>query len=285
MIDVLCITHTDSDGWCSGAIVKHFEENVTIHHMNYGYDIPWNKIKQARKVYMTDFGLQPFKEMLKIKKMKGDNFIWIDHHKTAIDDLKKSGQKINGTQRIGDAGCELTWEYFSDEKMPEIVRLIGRYDVWDIKYSDKLFPLQSALTLYGVDSNSDTFWKTHLTSDDHLDELIKEGQLCCNYHDNINYNNCKSHSFELDWKGYRFLAINALGSNSKIFDSKFDPSKHDAMLCFGYTNKNYSVSMYSTKNGVDVGSIAKSLGGGGHKNASGFQCLELPFELEWKRKG
>ena len=37
------------------------------------------------------------------------------------------------------------------------------------------------------------------------------------------------------------------------------------------------VSLYSTREDVDCGAIAKSLGGGGHKGAAGFICDELPW--------
>lgn len=284
MIETLCIHHNDPDGFCAAAIVKRFEKNVTTHSINYGYDVPWKKIKEANRVYMVDFGLQPFSDMVKILEMKGDNFIWIDHHKTSIDDRDLSGRTFQGLQYVGKAGCELTWEYFSQEPMPELVKMIGRYDVWDLEYSEHLFDVQAALKLHDIDGDSDGFWKAHFDDDDMTERLIGEGKICNRYQQNVYDKNCNSHSFELDWEGYRFVVCNALGVNSKLFDSKFDEHKHDAMMCFGYTNRNWSVSMYTNKAGVDVGALAKRYGGGGHCGASGFQCTDgLPFELKMKK--
>jgi nanoRNase/pAp phosphatase (c-di-AMP/oligoRNAs hydrolase) len=56
------------------------------------------------------------------------------------------------------------------------------------------------------------------------------------------------------------------------------------MLVFGFTNGNWTVSMYTDKPDINVGLIAKKYGGGGHVGASGFQCIgELPFELPTKK--
>jgi nanoRNase/pAp phosphatase (c-di-AMP/oligoRNAs hydrolase) len=39
------------------------------------------------------------------------------------------------------------------------------------------------------------------------------------------------------------------------------------------------VSLYSTRDDIDCGAIAKTYGGGGHKGAAGFQCDTLPFPI------
>lgn len=67
-------------------------------------------------------------------------------------------------------------------------------------------------------------------------------------------------------------------TNSQIFDSVYDPNKHDGMLTFAWKKGMWTVSMYGTK-GIDLSAIAKKHGGGGHKQACGFQCDELPFDL------
>lgn len=54
---------------------------------------------------------------------------------------------------------------------------------------------------------------------------------------------------------------------------------YDLMIAFcRRPDKQWTVSLYSTKTDIDCGAIAKSFGGGGHKGAAGFQCKDLPFE-------
>jgi len=61
---------------------------------------------------MVDFSLQPFEEMIKLFKIFNDKFIWIDHHISAINDELTSNIKIKGIRKVGEAACELTWQYF-----------------------------------------------------------------------------------------------------------------------------------------------------------------------------
>lgn len=299
-IDVLVLHHTDPDGYCASGIVRYHEtgENNEAYGMNYGYKIPWNKINRARKIYMVDFSLPPH-DMAKIRDIVGyENFIWIDHHKTVIEDIEASGQKIKGLRRIGDAGCELTWEWFNTTehkfgiKVPRAVKMIGRYDVWDIEYSnfsegirkEDLFPLVTGIKFYDPDGDSDAFWFKLFESDEYCEQVITEGRICYEFQKILYAKHCKSHSFDMEWEGYRFIVCNNLNSNSQLFDAKWNHNDYDAMLCYGYTNKNWSVSMYTDKPGIDVGALAHKHGGGGHVGACGFTCIKLPFEhlLEWK---
>lgn len=293
-ISVLVLHHVDPDGYCASGIVRYFteKENSETYGMNYGYKIPWNKIKRARKVYMVDFSLPPH-EMAKIRDMVGyENFVWIDHHKTVIEDIEKSGQKIKGLRRIGDSGCELTWEWFTEQPMPKAVRMIGRYDVWDINYTnfdehivkEDLFPFVTGIKYHDPDGDSDMFWFKLFEDEEYCDKVIEEGRICYNFQTTLYTRYCKSHSFDMEWENHRFLVVNALNCNSQMFESKFNHDDYDAVMAYGYTNKNWSVSMYTDKPGIDVGALAHKYGGGGHKMACGFMCIKLPFEhlLQWK---
>jgi len=290
-IENLVIHHNDADGISAGAIVGYFEENLgkecQMYKMNYGYDVPWNLIKRAQKVYMVDFGLQPFSDMIKLKEIVGeDNFIWIDHHKTAIEDMKKSGQSFQGIQRVGDAGCELTWEWFTADKIyPRGIQLIGRYDVWDLDFHEDVLIYQTGIRFKDPNADDRLFWKKIIEEDEDLyDEIIRIGDICYDYQTQLNESYCKSHSFDLYFENHRFLAANAMNINSQLFDSKFNHRDYDAVLTFGFTNGKWTISMYTDKKNVDVGSIAKKYGGGGHMGASGFQQSILPFELPFKRE-
>lgn len=299
-LDVLVINHVDPDGFCAGAIVKYHEQQVNPHRkiecygMNHGYDMPWSRIKRAKKIYIVDFSF-PVSDMLKVIEIVGrDNVIWIDHHKTVIEDYDKAGlSNLQGLREIGKAGCELTWIYFNFNKpMPTGVKVIGRYDVWDIKYSDpeagifshNIFPFIQAIKYHEARADEDLFWFKLFESDSFYFELLKEGELLYKYQQKMNARYAKSHSFEFEWEGLRFIALNALNCNSQIFDEVFDHNKHDAVLAYGYTNRNWSVSMYTAKQEVDVSALAHKYGGGGHANACGFHCINLPFEhlLDWK---
>jgi oligoribonuclease NrnB/cAMP/cGMP phosphodiesterase (DHH superfamily) len=294
--DIVCLVfhHNDLDGKCAGAIVNYFEENCHLYSINYGYDVPWNLVKRAQKIYMVDFGLQPFSDMVKMRDIVGkDNFIWIDHHKTAIQDMEDSGQEFRGIQEIGKAGCELTWEWFqkqklfhNSEEMPPVVKMLGRYDVWDLSYHQDVMPVQYGMKLYNPDGDASLFWKSFFEDEDGsvYKLMVEKGRTCHDYQTQLYGNYCNAHSFDIEFEGLRFLAANALHVSSQLFEAKWNHQDYDAMLCFGFTNGNWSVSMYTDKDGIDVGAIAKKHGGGGHVGASGFQCYDgLPFDLPTKK--
>jgi nanoRNase/pAp phosphatase (c-di-AMP/oligoRNAs hydrolase) len=66
--------------------------------------------------------------------------------------------------------------------------------------------------------------------------------------------------------------------SSQIFDTVKED--YDIMIPFCFDGKQWTVSMYTKNKEIDVSIIAKKYGGGGHKNAAGFQCKELPFIKE-----
>lgn len=176
-----CIYHSiDLDGWMSAAIVKHwFIENNKEHYIfdvnqmkpikdtgevksknildfigyNYGQPIP--DLSEYDKVIMCDISF-PKEEMLNLWATKGLNFIWIDHHISAIKDMKNAHENIypgiypiQGLRNTNFAACELTWNYFmsnsirkfgeidDQEPIPEIVRLLGLYDSFRHKNTDE----------------------------------------------------------------------------------------------------------------------------------------------------
>lgn len=284
-IPVLCIHHGDNDGICAAAIVNYFESDCQMYSINYGYEVPWKLIKRARRVYMVDFGLQPFSDMLKLKDIMGDELIWIDHHKTAIESRDNSGQTFRGIQEIGKAGCELTWEWFDQTTpIPKTVKMLGRYDVWDLDYHPDVLPFQSGMNFLNPDPDANVFWEPLIEEgEEYYQEILRKGRLILDYQTMANERYCNSHSFDIEWENHRFLVANSLSNNSALFDTKFNHQDYDAVLSFGFTNSGWTVSMYTNKPNIDVGAIAKRYGGGGHEKACGFQCTELPFELPYKR--
>ena len=77
--------------------------------------------------------------------------------------------------------------------------------------------------------------------------------------------------------GLKFLVCNQGFTNSQLFESKFDPNKHDAVMAIFYKGpeNGWTISMYSPDQKQDVSIIAKKMGGGGHPCACGFQVKDL----------
>jgi len=237
----ICIYHSrDLDGWMSAAIVKKwFEENherqidvnIDIENLkneenfsnilylkgwDYGDDIP--DLSSYDKIIMVDVAF-PKEEMkhiyISMKNMFNTpqvDFIWIDHHKSAMDDVHKifceEGLILPmGIQDVEFAACELTWKYFfPDDKMPEIVRLLGRYDCFGHKGTNEE---QKVLVFqYGARSIMDNYEScyNHLTDPDQ-EEIV---EYILNVGGNI----------------YNYLCTEARQTYKKAFPIKFMEPDH-----------------------------------------------------------
>lgn len=271
-----CFYHSaDLDGKCSGAIVKMRHPECELIGINYGQAFPWESIVPGETVFMVDFSLQPFGQMEWLSGIC--DLIWIDHHKSALEQAAASSCFMPFAQHcaIGRAGCELTWEFvYPDKPLPEAVRLLGRYDVWDHVDADVL-PFQYGLRLYDLDPNNQELWQAVFYAG--TADVIKQGKVLMAYEEQQNAIYVRSYGFEVELDGLRCIALNKGLTGSLVFKSVYDPAKHDAMLTFVRKRDHWKVSLYADKPEVDVSAICAAWGGGGHKGAAGFsvRCCRL----------
>ena len=169
----------------------------------------------------------------------------------------------------------MTWEYyFPDTIKPLIVRLLGDYDIWAFKFGDDTNKLQAGIKLYNTKPESPE-WDRWLNTNYVPLEELRSGEIALKYRDNSYAGLIKSWSWWTEFEGYKAIAINAGSVSSQLFDSVKED--YDLMLPFVFDGKKWTVSLYTKKPEIDVSEIAKKYGGGGHKQAAGFQCDVLPF--------
>jgi len=276
-----CFYHSsDLDGHCSGAIVKLKYPDCEMIPINYYEDFPFETIKQYEEVFMVDFCLSSLDDLLKLREMCS-KFHLIDHHETHINKILESGIKFDGSLVVGYAGCELTWMYLHNYEPPDPVTLLGRYDVWDHQ-DERVLPFQ-----YGMRQFEDTrpdqiiFWSRILNQEDFVKEIIRQGRTILEYQDKQNTKFCRTYAFEALLGEHKAICANIGFTNSKVFDSVYNPKLHDIMLTFVYSPKKrlWLFSIYTTREGINCGKIAEYYGGGGHKNAAGFALTNIPFRL------
>lgn len=288
---MICIYHSkDLDGYCSGAIVKRKYPDAKLIGYDYGQEFPWEEIPVGEPVIMIDVSL-PMVGMSKLSIHSGQNFTWIDHHISAINDFRNFKDielnSISAVLENGIAACEGGWKYlFPDEEMPVTVKLLGEYDTWRNKdkyrWDGLIMPFQYGMRMFVQSAETfpqELFRENEITKDSEVSRIIHEGELILSYQKTQNERACKS-SFEIEFEGLRAIALNNGGANSQVFESVYDEAKHDVMIPFVFTGKHWTFSLYTTKEEVDCSVIAKSKGGGGHKKAAGFQLKELPDEFK-----
>jgi oligoribonuclease NrnB/cAMP/cGMP phosphodiesterase (DHH superfamily) len=274
---MICIHHNDLDGRCSAAIVKYFcgHDNVFFIESDYNGDLTRYLIylRPNTTVFIVDFSLKP--EVMQILLDQNIKPVWIDHHATAKD---YPYQFLPGHRNFEDkaqSGCELTWEYFTQEdkrKTPLVVRLIGDYDKWALKMQPQCFEFYEGLKLENKSPESD-LWPKLFNDDNKCYKIIEAGKAAIKYRDNYCSDICKGYGYEVEFEGYKAYAVNMYRFGSKQFGERFN--QYPLCIAYIHDGSKYVVSLYSTI--IDVGTICRKYGGGGHRGAAGFDCLTLPF--------
>ncbi len=330
----ICIYHSrDLDGWMSAAIVKrwylelYLDENTqqisenkdkiviqmtlseeisdTLEFLGWDYRDEIPDLSDYDKIIMCDVSF-PHKTMLDII----NKLTWIDHHQSVIKDNKilfdlEVYPSIKGLINTKYAACELTWKYFfPNEEMPEIVRLLGRWDnMINVSITDKKEWLKVTEFQYGarqeIKDYEEAYW--YLTTNtmydlenniSMTDSILEKGQfiyeyLCTeakqiyNKAFEINFNNditsalhkvFPNNTIKVNHYKYKFLCVNQERFNPINFGIDYHKEGYDGFACFWYKDSKWTFSLYNDNGNVDCSIIAKQYGGGGHKGASGFVC-------------
>lgn len=265
----LCIHHNDADGRASAAIVRRaFGPQTSMQEMNYGDLVPWETIAEMDRVVMVDFSL-PASEMQRLALDR--DFIWIDHHISAMEELAGISASWPGLRDTGEAACVLTWRYFFPGKpLPRALVLIGDRDIWRWAEEDTGSFDEG---LYQKDTNpeNDELW-TPLLEDNLqvVSQLVAQGSVLHEarlraIHREVNY-----YGFPVTFEGYPTLVINRRGNGD--LGEMIRQAGYQIAYCYVDNFQNGKlmtfVTLYSSV--VDVSEIARKFGGGGHPGASGF---------------
>jgi hypothetical protein len=313
------IGHMDADGHCSSSIVYHRlvnidakaqPEEVEFVHINYGMELPEHKFNYEEDYfYMVDFSLQPLAKMVEFAEKCGDKLVWIDHHDTAIENSEPLLGHVRGTRESGKAACVLTWEYFFPEKMPQIVELVGTYDIWDNDNQDRwnnfILPIQTFLRSFdtravkpkgGILNEGVNWWCMMFLEDVVPESVFEKGRMLMDYSQREDFRAMKGKSYRGKFDGHSAIFINRPG-NSQMFESFIDPQDVDLMIWYEHSRGKYwSIHIYSVHTDrLHCGKLAERIGhsgpipsGGGHAGAAGFQTTWEHFwnqvEVEdWKK--
>ena len=294
-----CVYHSrDLDGWMSAAIVKHYcisqrvAEEVDFIGYDYGQTIP--DLSGYNKVIMCDISF-PAKEM----EYLGEKLIWIDHHISAILDSESMGYDMTiGSRNTKFSACELTWVYFfPDDRMPELVRLLGRYDCFGHKgTSEEKLVLEFQYGARQMITNYEDAYETLMLTDydwksnAHILHILNSGVIIYKYlctEAKQSYKNGFEVIFEnpsIDFSSrtdiklhpkYKFILVNKERFNPINFGIDYHADGYDGAGCFHYANGKWNFSLYNDNELVDCSQIAKRFGGGGHRGAAGFLLDEI----------
>jgi len=194
---------------------------------------------------------------------EANSLLVIDHHKSAMVEL----HDISNTKfDMHKSGAMLAWEFFHPGKEPpKFIQYIQDRDLWkwELPYSKEF-----AAAFDMVPFEFEEFEK--FEDDSVFDDAVKRGSYILAYSKTVVKKVCeKAQLRKMDGKDV--MVVNASHWMSEI-GSRLAPDCDFAMIWYwDHESKETKVSLRAFHDTVDVSEVAKRFGGGGHKQASGFQ--------------
>lgn len=258
MKDILVIHHTDADGYAAAyAAWLAYGDRADYLPANY-QDAPPSVVGRD-EVYILDFSY-PL-EVMRTMREQVNHFVVIDHHKTAEEAVRLVG----GIFDITLSGCELAWQYFHpDTPTPRVVSYVGDRDLWEF-----LLPFSREVNAYvaALDFKSFPTWQNIASLT--MEELTSLGRAV--YALQLKQVEGRCHDATVKkFHGYEVPVVNST-ENTSLLGERLCELYPDAPFSVSYADRsNCRTYSLRSKNGFDVGALAKSLGGGGHCAAAGF---------------
>lgn len=261
--------HNDPDGFGAAyaAYIK-FGMTDSIKYIAVDYGRPMPELEDDSNVYILDFSYPRNVLDGLVKRMH--SVLVIDHHKSAMLDLEGHPNAIFDMNK---SGAGLAWDYFTEgAARPDFINYIEDADLWRFALPNSKFVKNS---LYQEDLTLESFIAGSRKS---ITDRIAEGIVIQKVIDhNLQMGFDTMHVLQID--EFKMLAVNVCLHMSDFGNALFTKfaKEHGADFAgtyYRYTPKTYKFSLRSVGD-FDVSQVCKRFGGGGHKNASGF---ELPIE-------
>lgn len=266
------------DGFCAAWVVRQRYPNADFQEGYYGQSPP---DVQDRDVIVVDFSYP-----LDVMKSIADQcktLLVLDHHKTAQAALAEFAAEADDHVDIhfdmGRSGAGMAWDfYFEGQPRPWIVDYVEDRDLWKWKLQDSK-EVNAWLSVLPFDFSA---W-TKALEVDHVAALSMGEALLAKT--DVYIKVMSKNARWLSWEGHVVPVVNAPPVDiSELLEQLClapPPEGREApAFAVGWFLRGDGVYQYSVRSRgeFDVSIIAKKYGGGGHKNAAGFQSPGLIFD-------
>lgn len=294
----LLIYHFPCDDGFASALAFWLKYKIDIEYCGRDHSDPIETLPDVtgRDVFIVDFSFKP--EVMKDISLKAKRLVWLDHHKTSFDITVGEGPLADDTvykwkgksPKSGDievildnrkSGCILAWEYlFPDQPIPLMFKYIDDIDRWAKRYESSMFFSRYLRT---KDFLFDEWYNLLLAETDpgRFKDILVTGetlQRAFEKHVSSIIKNKRENSLvlppelEMGIAPTKYLVCNC----PSIFASDVGALLAEESGTFGMTwslKRNGKIGcQLRSKGDFDVSAIAKMYGGGGHKNAAGFEA-------------
>lgn len=261
--------------WCA---YRKFGPDCDFVPANYGEEPP---DVRGRRVFILDFSYK--RPVMRQILSQAHSVAVLDHHKTAEAELAGISDEFllrpdlianpPGSELptiwfdMEKSGARLAWEYFfPDEPVSWLVRYVEDRDLWRwrLRMSKEV---NSALSSYPW--TFEQWDEMHSLPLTWPDKLAAEGIAIERYKAQQVENICQ-HACEIEMDGHRILAVNTTVQFSEVA-GKLAENRPFGAAWFVRADGKRQWSLRSREGGIDVSEVAKAHGGGGHRNAAGFE--------------
>lgn len=267
-MDLIIYHNNCPDGFCAAFIAHQLYPEAKLFARDHGLEPPYAEVK-GKDVLVVDFSWRTREQNLELAELS-NTFRILDHHKTAQETLQGLGF---ATFDMNRSGAGLAWDYLFGEDSRQI---IVRPRPWYVNYVEdhdlwrKALPFSDEVNAYLMTLPYEiTAWEGLATMKTYEEAAFKgQGSLVQIKH---YVREAIPHGQKGILVGYPALIINALYMN--ISEVAGELAKLCDGIGIGYFERGDGIMQFSlrSRNEVDVSAIAKQYGGGGHRNASGFQ--------------
>jgi len=266
------IHHNDSDGYGAGlAAYTKFGNEARYLPIDYGWKFP--ELEPNSNVYILDFSILRNELDELVAKM---NFVLVlDHHKSAEEQLKNHPNAIFDMNR---SGAGIAWDYFhSNVTRPDFINYIEDADLWRFSLPNSKDVRNS---IFLIDLNIEEYTKELFKP---ISERVLEGKTITKYMNSLlKIGSEYKHIIQID--EFKMAVVNSCLIQSDFGNSLFNKHCNHGEADFAgvYFNLGDGTVKFSCRSvgDFDVSSICKRFGGGGHKNAAGFQIPEEKFNFK-----
>ena len=226
-----------------------------------------------RQVYVLDFSF-PI-DITKWLIKNSTFFVWLDHHKTAFENWTGDERDLYVDEseyayivlNNSESGALLAWEYFHpNSEPPTVIKHIDDRDRWQFKMRGSK-EIHAALQT----EKPWTFemWDA-LTSNDNYGALFSQGGAILKAQTQ-QVASTASYSRKCQIGDATGLSVNTNVHISEVGHELAKKSGSFGLIWYLNADNRANCSLRS-EGDYDVSAIARRFGGGGHKNAAGFNC-------------
>lgn len=266
----LVVYHAKCTDGFAAAVAAHrlLGDRATYVAADHGPDAPTGLDVRGKHVVVVDYCFK--RDVTARMAAEAASFVVLDHHVSAQAEIADLDATMKVFQ-MAQSGATLSWNYFHPgTPVPPLLRYVEDKDIWRWALRDS----RAFSAGFTVD---DTFaaWDAALDAGPAaIEAAIAKGRAILEYQEGVIKRHVDSAvpcvlAAAPHFAG-RLVNATTLASNIGNVLALQAGVDYAFLWFYNHANDTYVCSLRSARDDVDVSAIARSLGGGGHKRASGF---------------